>query len=262
MDTKEKKLITDYVFKAENFECKCGRIPKIYFDHYKEVSQLNKENLRRKEEKINHFIDEGYQIFSQSKEKERWNSNEKDSSFKIQQLQSEVLITMKEDYKMMIQSEAEESKKGGNNLFKEFEYFMSRFEEFHFYHNLNIPIICSNFQRNHSTDSKDSYVDNSFINFLENYKDKKADSIFQVSDFNIENIRTAINKVMKNEQNKKLSELNLNEFYSKDFTKTYKKRKIIHPPQMSLFVSLFLLLFSMFLMCTQYFTLLRPPKLF
>ena len=229
------------------YQCICGKVPNIYIEHYNEVKKLYENLQKENNEKIVKLVKECMYKYKNIN-KSRWLSYDSEDNYQMQEIQSKVLLIMKENYKLLIQSEQEkEIKDSTRNINEEFDYFMSRYDEFFFYYNLNTNDILLNCK------------DISFINYMKHFKNNKVDSVFQESKFNLEFIKEAIRKVEKNQEKIKILESKLNLHYLNDHSyKLY--LNFPAPLHMSFYLSLILLFFSMFFMCSQYYLILRPPN--
>ena len=199
--------------------------PPLYTEHYNELKRYIKQMQCDEIAKIKELINEAYIVFNKSK-KHRWESYESngDGYYNIQELQESVLDIMKKKYKMEIKLYKETQNE--NELFKayeEFEYFLDRYKMFKFYHKMNIDkaiemynsiVINKTIEDDYlHCDRIDMY---SFYNCLNNYKDKKADAVFQDSNFNIDMIKTAIDKVNQDVKTKEFLEKRMFLFNEKE----------------------------------------------
>lgn len=239
-----------------------AEVPDIYKDQEQAVKKLIEQKKKEEKEQIQEFIDDGYLIFSKSQEKYRWENAYDDESYKIQELQSNVLKIMKKKYKFVIIYYREiQNDEQLPFAYDEVEYFMERYQKFKFYYRMNIVKTLEYYKKENKNKNNTDYLDeNGFINFLKNYKNKKADSIFQESDFNIQLIRIAISKVNQDVKKQEILKNKLLSFYSKDILEAPTKKRIELPENLSFYISLMFLFFTLMFILVSYFCFLTPSN--
>lgn len=78
------------------------KVLSIYKEQEESIKELIEQKRREEMEQIREFIHDGYLIYSKSTEKFRWKKEYDDESYKIQELQYNVLKIMKNKYKFVI----------------------------------------------------------------------------------------------------------------------------------------------------------------
>ena len=196
-------------------------------------------------EQIREFIHDGYLIYSKSTEKFRWKNEYDDESYKIQELQYNVLKIMKNKYKFVIIYYREiQNEEQLSYAYDEVEYFMERYQKFKFYYMMNVSKVLETYKNSYNENEKDfDYLEDTvFLNFLKNYKNKKSDGIFQDSHFNLELIKIAIGKVNQELKKQEILKNQLISHYSKDLLPESTKKRIELPEDFSFYISLILFL--------------------
>ncbi len=237
-------------------------LPQIYKEQEESIKELIEQKRKEEMEQIREFIHDGYLIYSKSTEKFRWKNEYDDESYKIQELQYNVLKIMKNKYKFVIIYYREiQNEEQLSYAYDEVEYFMERYQKFKFYYMMNVSKVLETYKNSYNENEKDfDYLEDTvFLNFLKNYKNKKSDGIFQDSHFNLELIKIAIGKVNQELKKQEILKNQLISHYSKDLLPESTKKRIELPEDFSFYISLMLLFFTLMFILVSYFCFLTPP---
>lgn len=249
------KVLT--IYKESN-----AALPQIYKEQEESIKELIEQKRKEEMEQIREFIHDGYLIYSKSTEKFRWKNEYDDESYKIQELQYNVLKIMKNKYKFVIIYYREiQNEEQLSYAYDEVEYFMERYQKFKFYYMMNVSKVLETYKNSYKENEKDfGYLEDTvFLNFLKNYKNKKSDGIFQDSHFNLELIKIAIGKVNQELKKQEILKNQLISHYSKDLLPESTKKRIELPEDFSFYISLMLLFFTLMFILVSYFCFLTPP---
>lgn len=249
------KVLT--IYKESN-----AALPQIYKEQEESIKELIEQKRKEEMEQIREFIHDGYLIYSKSTEKFRWKNEYDDESYKIQELQYNVLKIMKNKYKFVIIYYREiQNEEQLSYAYDEVEYFMERYQKFKFYYMMNVSKVLETYKNSYKENEKDfCYLEDTvFLNFLKNYKNKKSDGIFQDSHFNLELIKIAIGKVNQELKKQEILKNQLISHYSKDLLPESTKKRIELPEDFSFYISLMLLFFTLMFILVSYFCFLTPP---
>ena len=249
------KVLT--IYKESN-----AALPQIYKEQEESIKELIEQKRKEEMEQIREFIHDGYLIYSKSTEKFRWKNEYDDESYKIQELQYNVLKIMKNKYKFVIIYYREiQNEEQLSYAYDEVEYFMERYQKFKFYYMMNVSKVLETYKNSYNENEKDfDYLEDTvFLNFLKNYKNKKSDGIFQDSHFNLELIKIAIGKVNQELKKQEILKNQLISHYSKDLLPESTKKRIELPEDFSFYISLMLLFFTLMFILVSYFCFLTPP---
>ena len=243
------------------------QIPLIFTEHYDKIINLMKKKKEFEKKQLKIFFLNAFNSFLKYPYKESWNNYDRNS--RIQDIQFNVLKIMKRTYKFIIKYYTE-----ANNITqltiakREIENFMEKYEKFRYFHFMNIQKFISiieeeNKNNNFLTKEMKEYIHiKMFHNFLEYFKNKKADSIFQEGNFNINLIKYAINKVNKEIKNKENeSESYSSQYETIDEDNNKNGKKIILPENLSLIVSFGLIISSLIYMFLALFFFLPNQTL-
>ena len=225
----------------------------------KEKKEIEKNQLKS-------FFLNAFQSFLKYPHKNSW--NDYDKKCRIQEIQFKVLKTMKRIYIFIIQYYTEANNSEQLNIAKkEIEIFLEKYENFKYFHFMNIERFISEIEEYNkeynflTNEMKENLHLKMFQNFLEYFKNKKADSIFQEGNFNRNLIKFAINKVnleIKNKENESESNSSQYEIYNKN---NNKRKKILLPENLSLFFSFCLIISSLIYMFLALFFFLPNQSL-
>lgn len=249
------KVLT--IYKESN-----AALPQIYKEQEESIKELIEQKRKEEMEQIREFIHDGYLIYSKSTEKFRWKNEYDDESYKIQELQYNVLKIMKNKYKFVIIYYREiQNEEQLSYAYDEVEYFMERYQKFKCYYMMNVSKVLETYKNSYKENEKDfCYLEDTvFLNFLKNYKNKKSDGIFQDSHFNLELIKIAIGKVNQELKKQEILKNQLISHYSKDLLPESTKKRIELPEDFSFYISLMLLFFTLMFILVSYFCFLTPP---
>jgi hypothetical protein len=154
-----------------------------------------------------------------------------------------------------------------NLAFEEREQFMEKFMGFKFFYKLNINNMIENVLEYDKNDEnlltyeiKKMFKLKGFLNFLEYFKNKIADSIFQDGNFNVKIITYAISKINSEKKDKNKDNNESSESYLSQIENVNKNNNTI-PDNFSISVTFILLLFSLFFISYQYFLFLSNINL-
>ena len=233
---------------------------------------ISNKNIFEKNQIIK-FISDAINAYLGYNNKQSWENYIRKTNIQ-QDLQFKVLNIMKKKYKMIIMYYIETKNKEKLNLaFEERDQFMEKYMGFKFFYKLNIINMLETVLKYEENDSnslkykiKELIKLKSFLNFLEYFKNKRADSIFQDGNFNIKIITYAISKINSEKKYKNKDNNESSESYSSQIEKVIKNNNTI-PDNFSISVTFILLLFSLFFICYQYFLFLSNfnfdnPQLF
>ena len=237
-------------------------LPQIYKEQEESIKELIEQKRKEEMEQIREFVHDGYLIYSKSTEKFRWKNEYDDESYKIQELQYNVLKIMKNKYKFVIIYYREiQNEEQLSYAYDEVDYFMERYQKFKFYYMMNVSQVLETYKNSYKSNEKDfSYLEDTvFLNFLKNYKNKKSDGIFQDSHFNLELIKIAIGKVNQELKKQEILKNQLISHYSKDLLPESTKKRIELPEDFSFYISIMLLFFTLMFILISYFCFLTPP---
>ena len=248
--------------------------PPIIFKQQKKMLQevISNKNIFEKNQIIK-FISDAINAYLSYNNKQSWENYIRKTNIQ-QDLQFKVLNIMKKKYKMIIMYYIETKNKEKLNLaFEERDQFMEKYMGFKFFYKLNIINMLETVLKYEENDTnslkykiKELIKLKSFLNFLEYFKNKRADSIFQDGNFNIKIITYAISKINSEKKYKNKDNNESSESYSSNIEKVIKNNNTI-PDNFSISVTFILLLFSLFFICYQYFLFLSNfnfdnPQLF
>ena len=241
-------------------------IPLIFIKEKKKIYQLMKEKKEIEKNQLKSFFLNAFQSFLKYPHKNSW--NDYDKKCRIQEIQFKVLKTMKRIYIFIIQYYTEANNSEQLNIAKkEIEIFLEKYENFKYFHFMNIERFISEIEEYNkeynflTNEMKENLHLKMFQNFLEYFKNKKADSIFQEGNFNRNLIKFAINKVnleIKNKENESESNSSQYEIYNKN---NNKRKKILLPENLSLFFSFGLIISSLIYMFLALFFFLPNQSL-
>ena len=241
-------------------------IPLIFIKEKNKIYQLMKEKKEIEKNQLKSFFLNAFQSFLKYPHKNSW--NDYDKKCRIQEIQFKVLKTMKRIYIFIIQYYTEANNSEQLNIAKkEIEIFLEKYENFKYFHFMNIEGFISEIEEYNkeynflTNEMKENLHLKMFQNFLEYFKNKKADSIFQEGNFNRNLIKFAINKVnleIKNKENESESNSSQYEIYNKN---NNKRKKILLPENLSLFFSFCLIISSLIYMFLALFFFLPNQSL-
>jgi hypothetical protein len=156
--------------------------------------------------------------------------------------------------------------------YKEIENFTENYINFKWYYKFNFDKIMNYYLRYNQQESldldyeiekillKENICRVQFINFMERYKYKIVDSIFQSGNYNVELIKYAIKKVIVREK----SEFDINTILKKekfDFS-THSTRSQNDSSNLSMFFSFSLVILSIALIFIHYYMYMKYPHKF
>ena len=225
-------------------------VPEIFNEHYNLIINFSKEKDDFEIKQLKLFFLDAFDTYSKYPNKDFWENYDKKCT--QQEIQLKVLKTMKRNYKFLIKYYTE-----SNNVeqlkiaFDEIEDFMEKYKNFQYFHFMNIPgfiflIETYNDESNFLTKEMKNVLHlKMFQNFLEYYKNNRADSVFQKGNFNINLIKDAISKVNNEMKNKKEIESESN---SSQSDTNSNKNKVLLTKNLSIFVFLGLMISSIIYM--------------
>jgi hypothetical protein len=262
-----KQAIHD-INKACNYFYDSKKEPPIIFKQQKKMLQeviYNKNTFEKNQ--ILKFISDAVAAYLKYNNKESWENYIRKRNIQ-QDIQFKVLNIMKKKYKMIIMYYIETKNKEKLNLaFEEREQFMEKFMGFEFFYNLNINNMLENVLEYDKNDGnlltheiKEMFKLKGFLNFLEYFKNKIADSIFQDGNFNVKIITYAISKINSEKKDKNKDNNESSESYLSQIENVNKNNNTI-PDNFSISVTFILLLFSLFFISYQYFLFLSNINL-
>ena len=152
------------------------KVLSIYKEQEESIKELIEQKRREEMEQIREFIHDGYLIYSKSTEKFRWKKEYDDESYKIQELQYNVLKIMKNKYKFVIIYYREiQNEEQLAYVYDEVEYFMERYQKFKFYYMMKVAKVLETYKQSYKKEKDFAYLEDAvFVNFLKNYKNKKV----------------------------------------------------------------------------------------